>query len=125
MRRRKGGVRGPGTWSAFMSLCRLPQTGGRFDSSDGTGLRLSLHPVARRAGMSRSRVALCLVLTATLSALAGCNRVDPDSPEYWEKTLSRTRRVADEVRVVEAMRSSGHVSKAFLPMLHERLAEAK
>lgn len=75
--------------------------------------------------MTRSRVALCLVLTATLSALAGCSRVEPDSPAYWEKTLSRTRRAADEVRVIEAMRSSGKVTKDFLPMLHARLAEAK
>jgi HEAT repeat protein len=75
--------------------------------------------------MTRSRVTLSLVLTATLIPLVGCNRVEPDSPAYWEKTLSRTRRAADEVRVVEAMRSSGHVNASFLPMLHEQLAEAK
>ncbi|MBF5043653.1 HEAT repeat domain-containing protein [Aggregicoccus sp. 17bor-14] len=79
--------------------------------------------------MTRSRVALCLVLSSLVGGLAastlGCNRVDPDSPEYWDKTLSRTRRVADEVRVVDAMRGSGHVDKRFLPMLHERLGEAR
>src|SRR5687768_6883899 len=75
--------------------------------------------------MTRSRVALCLVLTSLVGPVVGCNRVDPDSPEYWEKTLSRTRRPQDAVRVVEAMRATKHVDKDFLPMLHEQLAEAK
>ncbi|HET9450396.1 MAG TPA: HEAT repeat domain-containing protein, partial [Aggregicoccus sp.] len=75
--------------------------------------------------MTASRVALCLVLTSLVGPVAGCNRVEPDSPQYWEKTLSRTRRAADEVRVLEAMRSSGHVDKDFLPLLHAQLAEAK
>ena len=75
--------------------------------------------------MTASRVALCLVLTSLLGPVAGCTRAEPDSPEYWEKTLSRTRRAADEVRVLEAMRSSGHVDKGFLPMLHAQLAEAR
>ncbi len=55
--------------------------------------------------MTRSRVALCLVVTSLMAPTLGCNRVEPDSPAYWEKTMERTRRPADAVRVVEAMRA--------------------
>ncbi|HEX8823225.1 MAG TPA: HEAT repeat domain-containing protein [Archangium sp.] len=67
--------------------------------------------------LAASSLALVLLLT-----LSGC-KVDPTKPEHWEKTLGKARKAQDKVRVVEALRSSGHLNESFLPLLHARLAE--
>ncbi|MFL5357323.1 HEAT repeat domain-containing protein [Archangium sp.] len=68
--------------------------------------------------MSRILAATSLALVLVLS---GC-KVDPASPEYWEKTLGKARRAQDQVRVLETLRSSGHLDARFLPFLHAELA---
>jgi HEAT repeat protein len=67
--------------------------------------------------LSASSLALVLLLT-----LSGC-KVDPTTPAYWEKTLGKARRAQDKVRVVETLRSSGHLNTSFLPLLHGWLKE--
>jgi HEAT repeat protein len=64
--------------------------------------------------LAASSLALVLLLT-------GC-KVDPTSPDYWGKTLGKARRAQDRVRVIETLRSSGHLNASFLPLLHEQLA---
>ncbi|WNG39556.1 HEAT repeat domain-containing protein [Archangium violaceum] len=71
--------------------------------------------------MSRLLAASSLALMLVLS---GC-KVDPSSPEYWEKTLGKARRAQDQVRVIEALRSSGNLNANFLPFLHGQLASDK
>jgi HEAT repeat protein len=68
--------------------------------------------------MSRLLAASSLALVLVLS---GC-KVDPTSPDYWEKTLGKARRAQDQVRVVETLRSSGNLNASFLPFLHAQLA---
>ncbi|WNG55389.1 HEAT repeat domain-containing protein [Archangium gephyra] len=68
--------------------------------------------------MSRLLAATSLALVLLLS---GC-KVDPASPEYWEKTLGKARRAQDKVRVLETLRGSGKLDASFLPFLHGQLA---
>jgi HEAT repeat protein len=68
--------------------------------------------------MSRLVAASSLALVLLLS---GC-KVDPASPEHWEKSLGKARRAQDKVRVLETLRGSGHLSAGFLPFLHGQLA---
>jgi HEAT repeat protein len=69
--------------------------------------------------LTTSSLTLVLLLT-----LPGC-KVDPTSPDHWEKSLSKARRPQDKVRVIETLRSSGHLNASFLPMLHEQLASER
>ncbi|QRN95345.1 HEAT repeat domain-containing protein [Archangium violaceum] len=69
--------------------------------------------------LTASSLTLVLLLT-----LPGC-KVDPTSPDYWEKSLGKARRPQDKVRVIETLRSSGHLDARFLPMLHEQLASER
>ncbi|HLM48847.1 MAG TPA: HEAT repeat domain-containing protein, partial [Myxococcaceae bacterium] len=67
--------------------------------------------------LAASSLALALLLT-----LSGC-KSDPTKPEHWEKTLGKARRAQDKVRVIDALRDSGHLNESFLPLLHARLKE--
>ncbi|ATB31464.1 HEAT repeat domain-containing protein [Melittangium boletus] len=67
--------------------------------------------------MKRLLTASCLSLALLVS---GCE-VDPSSPEHWGKRLGKARRTQDKIRVVETLRSSGRLTAAFLPLLHEQL----
>lgn len=71
--------------------------------------------------MSRLLAAPGLALVLLLS---GC-KVDPTTPEHWEKTLGKAHRSQDQIRVVETLRSSGYLDPRFLPFLHEQLASDK
>lgn len=72
--------------------------------------------------MSRSLAALCVALT--LLSQPGC-KGDPGSPEYWDSNLQQSRRPDDRVRMLEALRTSGKLNEAFLPMLHAKLSSEK
>lgn len=70
--------------------------------------------------MPRLLIALCLV---ALTAL-GCDS-DPKEPGLWERTLQKTRRPSDRVRIVESLRDSGNLNPGFLTFLHQQLATEK
>lgn len=72
--------------------------------------------------MPRSLVALSLAVS--LCFVAAC-KGDPQTPEYWQKNLEKTRRAQDRVRVLDNLRSSPHLNASFLPMLHAQLAAEK
>lgn len=68
------------------------------------------------------RALVCCLLS--LSVLPACSK-DPATPEYWAAQLDGAKRASEKVRVVDALRSSGKMTKAFLPMLQADLAREK
>lgn len=72
--------------------------------------------------MKRTIGAVCLALA--LAFTPGC-KGDPATPEYWGKSLDKSPKAKDRVRVIDDLRSSGKLSAAFLPMLHQRLENEK
>ncbi|MCI0572718.1 MAG: HEAT repeat domain-containing protein [Myxococcaceae bacterium] len=71
-----------------------------------------------------SRLRACLVSLSLLLVGPACQK-DPATPEYWSSRLEDTSRTQDRVRVVEALRTSGRLTPAFLPMLHAELGRER
>ncbi len=68
-----------------------------------------------------------ILLTVSLSlslVLSGC-KGDPNTPEYWQKSISNAKKKKDKVARVEALRAAKVVTPAFLPMLHKELESEK
>jgi HEAT repeat protein len=68
------------------------------------------------------RTLVCFLLS--LSALPACSK-DPSTPDYWAAQLEAAKRSSERVRVVDTLRSSGKLNKAFLPLLEAELAKEK
>lgn len=68
---------------------------------------------------------LVVVGVLCLAVGSGCSP-DTNSPKHWERVLAKTRKPSDKARVIDSLRDTpGRLTPAFLPMMHELLAESK
>ncbi len=72
--------------------------------------------------MLRNRILLGVAI-ASLS-LTGC-KGDPNTPEYWSKSMESARGSKDRLRLVGELRQSSALNASFLPMLHQQLGAEK
>jgi HEAT repeat protein len=61
----------------------------------------------------------------SLALLTSSCKSDPALPETWAKRISGAKNTKERVKAVEDLRSSKHLTPAFVPMLQQQLADAK
>src|SRR5262249_25971003 len=83
--------------------------------------RRVVHPQEGRMG--RTAAAVVLALSSSILTLR-CSK-DPSPPPHREAQLDQAQRPSEKVRVLENLRASKKLDKAFVPMLNARMASEK
>ncbi|MCL2626768.1 MAG: HEAT repeat domain-containing protein [Cystobacterineae bacterium] len=66
-----------------------------------------------------------ILITVLMCALAACPGKTPDNPDYWKSALSRANNPTEKITILSNLRKQKPQDAAFLPLLHDILANEK